>query len=71
MVTKKVGTTGRFGVRYGKKLRTKVLEVEKRQKQKQSCPYCSRLRVKRVAVGIFVCNKCNKKFTGDAYMVKA
>jgi large subunit ribosomal protein L37Ae len=71
MVTKKVGTTGRFGVRYGKRLRTKVLEVENRQKKKQACPSCERFQVKRLAAGIFLCNKCKSKFTGDAYFVKA
>ncbi len=33
MVTKRVRSAGRFGVRYGKRLRTMVLAVEDRQKQ--------------------------------------
>jgi large subunit ribosomal protein L37Ae len=70
MVTKKVGSTGRFGARYGKKLRTKVLEVEKRQLKKQVCPYCGRFQVKRQSAGVFDCKKCGTTFTGDAYMVK-
>lgn len=65
--TKKVGSTGRFGVRYGIKLRQRVLDVEKRQKQKHKCPYCRKLKVKRVAAGIFLCKKCDSKFTGKAY----
>ena len=70
MVTKIVGSTGRFGVRYGKRLRTMTLQLEKRQRQKQICPYCSRPQVKRLAAGIFQCGKCSTKFTGDAYLMK-
>ena len=67
MKTKKVGSTGRFGARYGKKVRAKVANVEKHQKAKHKCPYCQRLTIKRVAVGIYSCTKCIKKFTGNAY----
>ncbi|MEK6952034.1 MAG: 50S ribosomal protein L37ae [Nanoarchaeota archaeon] len=69
MATKKVGSTGRFGARYGKTIRQRILAVEKRQKKKQLCPYCKRLTAKRIALGIFLCKKCNSKFTGSAYHV--
>ena len=65
--TKKVGSTGRFGVRYGKRIRQLVLDIEKKQKIKHKCPFCKKLNVKRLAKGIWECNKCNKKFTGKAY----
>ncbi|MDD5253868.1 MAG: 50S ribosomal protein L37ae [Candidatus Nanoarchaeia archaeon] len=68
-MTKKVGSTGRFGVRYGRKIRKRVLDIEVRQKQKQTCPYCKKKQVKRLAAGIFHCKKCNSKFTGNAYEV--
>jgi large subunit ribosomal protein L37Ae len=71
MVTKIVGTTGRFGVRYGKRLRTRVLQIEDRQRKKQLCPYCDRYQIKRLAAGIYQCKKCEMKFTGDAYLMKA
>ncbi|MCX6711840.1 MAG: 50S ribosomal protein L37ae [Candidatus Woesearchaeota archaeon] len=67
--TKKVGSTGRYGTRYGKTIRTKVLEVEKKQRKKQKCPHCLRFKVKRVAPGIWLCKKCNVKFAGKAYYV--
>jgi len=70
MATKKVGSAGRFGVRYGKRLRAEIITVEKRQKQKQKCPYCKRLSAKRVAKGIWACKKCKKKFTGGAYFLE-
>ncbi len=69
MKTKKVGSTGRFGARYGKTIRQKVLAVEKKQKKKQICPYCKKPTAKRVALGIFLCKKCDSKFTGKAYEV--
>ena len=69
MATKKVGTAGRFGARYGKKLRAKVAEVERKQKSWQKCPYCSKFRVKRVSAGIWQCRSCKAKFTGKAYEV--
>jgi large subunit ribosomal protein L37Ae len=69
MKTKKVASTGRFGVRYGKKIRDEVLLVERRQKQKQKCPFCKKT-VKRLAKGIWQCRKCKKKFTGGAYYLK-
>ena len=69
-MTKKVGSTGRFGARYGKKVRRKVLDVEKVQRGWHQCPYCSYNRTKRIASGIWHCKKCDSKFTGRAYTVK-
>lgn len=69
MATKKVFTAGRFGARYGKKVKQKVIEVEKKQKGWHKCPYCSKKRVKRVSKGIWGCRSCNVKFTGRAYEV--
>tara|TARA_Y100000310_G_C20692743_1_gene823414 strand:- start:1862 stop:2080 length:219 start_codon:yes stop_codon:yes gene_type:complete len=67
--TKKVGSSGRFGVRYGRRLRSKIVSVEKLQRVKQKCPYCKKLTAKRVAAGIWNCGRCNSKFTGKAYIV--
>jgi large subunit ribosomal protein L37Ae len=67
--TKKVWSTGRFGSRYGKRIRTKIINVEKQQKAKQKCPHCNRLTAKRLSSGIWNCSKCNSKFTGKAYIV--
>ena len=70
MATKKVGSAGRFGVRYGKRIRNAVITVEIRQKQKQICPFCKRPTAKRMAKGIFECKKCHKRFTGGAYFLE-
>ena len=65
--TKKVGSTGRFGVRYGLTIKQKVAAIEKKQKAKTECPSCAKVSVKRLAKGIWVCSKCNHKFAGKAF----
>lgn len=67
MAKKKHGSAKRFGVRYGRKTRKKISEIEKKQKTKQICPYCKRKAVKKLATGIWYCKKCNAKFAGNAY----
>ena len=70
MTTKVVGSAGRFGPRYGLKLRSRIAKVEKEQRAPQECPYCMRKTAKRLAPGIWQCTKCNEKYTGSAYRVK-
>lgn len=70
MATKKLKSTARYGARYGKRLKAKLLSVEAEQKKKQVCPYCMRDTAKRLAPGIWQCRKCDAKFTGAAYTVK-
>ncbi len=64
---KKTKSAGRFGARYGKRVRTKLVKVETRQRVKQKCPFCEKLGVKRLSKGIWQCSKCNKKFASDTY----
>ena len=63
------GSSKRFGVRYGRRLRLKYEAVETEQKTKYQCPYCHKSAVKRMAVGIWQCPKCAAVFTGRAYNV--
>ncbi len=65
--TKKVGSTGRFGTRYGSTLRKRTLRLEKEMKIKHKCPACSHRRVKRESIGIWICGFCGHKFSGGAY----
>jgi len=67
--TKKVGSAGRLRVGYGKKLREKIRDVEKLQKNKQKCPYCKKEGIKRISNGIWLCKKCDKKFSSNSYCV--
>jgi large subunit ribosomal protein L37Ae len=66
--TKKVGSTGRFGVRYGAKLRRRVLDIEKRRHEPNRCPACATKALKRKAVGLWECSKCDLLFAGGAYV---
>lgn len=72
MVTKlkKTKSAGRFGARYGKRVRSKLVKVEEKQRKKQKCPFCKKLSAKRVAKGIWECSKCNKRFASDAYYLE-
>ena len=68
---KKIGSAGRFGARYGKKVRQLVSEIEKVQKRRHICPKCQMPYVKRIAAGIWECKKCGTKFAGGAYYPKS
>lgn len=64
---KKTRSAGRFGARYGKKIRSRLVKVEDKQRVKQMCPYCEKLGVKRVSNGIWECKKCDKKFASNTF----
>ena len=57
----------RLGSRYGKRTRERLSKVEVTSKTTHKCPYCNYISAKKVANGIFSCNKCSSKFTGKAY----
>ncbi len=65
--TKKTKSAGRFGARYGKTVKRKLVEVEIKQRKKQTCPICKKGTAKRLSKGIWQCKKCKKKFASDVY----
>ena len=65
--TKKVGSVGRFGPRYGVKIRRRILEVETVRKAVHPCPRCQAMSVRRVGSGIWRCRHCGLTFAGGAY----
>jgi len=67
---KKTKSAGRFGARYGKKVRVSLVKVETKQRVKQKCPFCEKLGVKRLSKGIWYCKKCDKKFAGGTYFLE-
>lgn len=69
MAKKNASSTKRFGARYGKTTKDKFGSIEKQQKAKYKCPYCSRDQVKRESLGIWQCQKCGAKFASKAYTV--
>lgn len=70
-ITKSLGSVKRFGVRYGRTPKHKMARIEELQRKKQKCPYCLKPKVIRLVSGIWQCQKCNAKFTGNAYYLGA
>ncbi len=68
--TKKVGSVGRYGARYGVRAKTRVKNIEVIQKIKHICPNCGHKKVRRISTSIWQCNKCDIKFAGGAYNPK-
>jgi large subunit ribosomal protein L37Ae len=66
--TKKVKSAGRFGVRYGRKVRIQIAEIEAVQRKKQSCIFCDGV-ADRTSKGLWKCKKCNKKFAHNAFVL--
>jgi large subunit ribosomal protein L37Ae len=66
--TKKVGISGRYGPRYGVKIRRRVSKLEMRQKQNHTCPECQYQAVRRISTGIWKCHHCSHTFAGGAYL---
>lgn len=65
--TRKVGSSGRFGARYGSTVKKRWLEMENLRKSTYVCPRCHHVSVKRIHTGIWGCRKCGLEFVGDAY----
>jgi large subunit ribosomal protein L37Ae len=61
-------SAGRFGPRYGRFIRKRVVEVESLEKATHVCPRCDQAAVKRKGTGIWRCRKCGFKFAGGAYV---
>lgn len=68
---KKIGSTGRFGPRYGAKIRKLALAVDKKRQQRYKCPNCGGVKVKRISTSIWQCGRCGVKFAGAAYSLSA
>ncbi len=66
--TRKVGSTGRFGPRYGLKIRKNALSIE-RLKNTEKCPNCFKPSIRRQSPGIWACKKCGLKMAGRAYQL--
>jgi len=71
MVVSKLKLAKRFGPRYGLKPKRKLEEVERLYRQRfYRCPRCGRVKLRRRAAGIWVCEKCGFKMAGGAYRVR-
>lgn len=65
--TKKVGSTGWMGPRYGIRIRRRVLAIDRERTQNAPCPRCSTVTLHRVASGVFECRRCGTRFASNAY----
>ncbi len=65
--TKKVGSTGRYGTRYGSTIRKRVRQLEEKSKAVYKCPVCNMKTLKRAGLGIWECTKCGEKLAGGAW----
>ena len=65
--TRKVGITGKYGTRYGQKLRKQVKAIEILQRTKSICPFCGKKSIKREAAGIWKCRGCRRSIAGGAW----
>merc|ERR1711915_526401 len=68
--TKKVGITGKYGVRYGASLRKTVKKMEVWQHGCYTCAFCGKDATKRTAVGIWKCRSCKKVTAGGAWQLQ-
>lgn len=65
--TKKAGITGRYGAKYGSRIRKQIRDIEEKMKKPQKCPKCETKVSKRLSTGIWYCKKCGATFTGGAF----
>lgn len=65
--TKKVGITGKYGVRYGSSLRRQCRKLETQAHARYDCAFCGKTSVKREATGVWSCRSCRKTVAGGAY----
>jgi len=65
--SKKIGIAGKYGARYGVKIRKQVSKIESSKREKHQCPTCMKRSVKRLSSGIWKCNSCGTTFAGGAY----
>ncbi|MEB3759846.1 MAG: 50S ribosomal protein L37ae [Desulfurococcales archaeon] len=66
--TKIVGPVGRYGPRYGVRVRKRVRDILLKKQGPHTCPFCgAQGTVYRVSVGIWSCRKCGNTWAGAAY----
>ena len=65
--TRKAGIVGRYGPRYGVRIRRRVQEIEEGLKHRHACPRCAAMSVLRASTGVWECRRCGYVFAGGAY----
>lgn len=65
--SRKSGSAGRYGARYGVRVRRRTAQIEQEQRRDHDCPECGANKVKRTDTGIWSCRRCGHTFAGGAY----
>ena len=65
--SRRTGSAGRFGARYGRLARRRVAEIESDMHADHVCPECGASAVDRKGTGIWECASCGHRYTGGAY----
>lgn len=65
--TKKVGIAGKFGARYGVKVRKNIANIENMKRGRHVCPRCKYRAVRRSDTAIWQCHHCQHRYTSGAY----
>ncbi|MCD6461644.1 MAG: 50S ribosomal protein L37ae [Thermoplasmata archaeon] len=68
--TKKVGSAGRLGPRYGVRVRYRLKAIDSTLRQRHPCPRCHHVSVRRHKAGIWKCCHCGYTFAAGAYSPK-
>ncbi len=63
------GNIGKYGTRYGAKLRKQVKKIEIIQRELYDCIFCGRRSVKRIAAGIWRCKGCRRCVAGGCWEI--
>lgn len=66
--SRRVGSAGRFGARYGRVSRKRVADIERMMHRDHPCPECGDEAVTREGTGIWSCESCGHKFAGGAFV---
>lgn len=66
--TKKVGSSGRLGARYGVRVRKRIADVESVTRGRHECPRCKTVAMSRIANGIWLCSHCGANIASSSYM---
>lgn len=68
---KKSGSVARYGPRYGVRIRSRILEIERERARGTPCPRCGVTSVEREAAAIWRCRHCGYKYAARAYVGRA
>ena len=67
--TKKLGIMGKFGTRYGAALKKMAKKLCESTAATYVCPFCGKDAIRRVAVSVWRCRRCEKILAGGAWQL--